>query len=89
MTSFFFSSDCLGIRAPSSDEIIKLAEANVYWSAQELKCMDAATFDKNVELLGTVSGFNNSQLMALKEKAKQVTILYVKENLIHNLSFCY
>ncbi|XP_031411689.1 otoancorin [Meleagris gallopavo] len=64
--------DCLGIRAPSSDEIIKLAEANVYWSAQELKCMDAATFDKNVELLGTVSGFNNSQLMALKEKAKQV-----------------
>ncbi|XP_042684082.1 otoancorin isoform X2 [Centrocercus urophasianus] len=64
--------DCLGTRAPSSDEIIKLAEANVYWSAQELKCMDAGTFDKNVELLGTVSGFNNSQLMALKEKAKQV-----------------
>uniref|UniRef100_A0A669QML0 Otoancorin n=1 Tax=Phasianus colchicus TaxID=9054 RepID=A0A669QML0_PHACC len=63
---------CLGTRAPSSDEIIKLAEANVYWSAQELKCMDAGTFDKNVELLGTVSGFNNSQLMALKEKAKQV-----------------
>ncbi|POI33917.1 hypothetical protein CIB84_002332 [Bambusicola thoracicus] len=81
--------DCLGTRAPSSDEIIKLAEANVYWSAQELKCMDAGTFDKNVELLGTVSGFNNSQLMALKEKAKQVTILYVKENLIRNLSFCY
>lgn len=79
----------MGTRAPSSDEIIKLAEANVYWSAQELKCMDAGTFDKNVELLGTVSGFNNSQLMALKEKAKQVTILYVKENLIRNLSFCY
>ncbi|XP_021267018.1 otoancorin isoform X1 [Numida meleagris] len=64
--------DCLATRAPSSDEIIKLAEANVYWSAQELKCMDAATFDKNVELLGTVSSFNDSQLMALKEKAKQV-----------------
>ncbi|NXK44791.1 OTOAN protein, partial [Chauna torquata] len=64
--------DCLGTRAPSSDEIIKLAEANVYWSVQELKCMDAGTFDKNVELLGTVSGFNSSQLMALKEKAKQV-----------------
>lgn len=79
----------MGTRAPSSDEIIKLAEANVYWSAQELKCMDAGTFDKNVELLGTVSAFNNSQLMALKEKAKQVTILYVQENLIRNLSFCY
>ncbi|NXC46686.1 OTOAN protein, partial [Penelope pileata] len=64
--------DCLGTRAPSSDEIIKLAEANVYWSAQELKCMDAGTFDKNVELLGTVTGFNSSQLVALKEKAKQV-----------------
>ncbi|NXG92809.1 OTOAN protein, partial [Stercorarius parasiticus] len=64
--------DCLGTRAPSSDEIIKLAEANVFWSVQELKCMDAGTFGKNVELLGTVSGFNSSQLIALKEKAKQV-----------------
>ncbi|NXI68253.1 OTOAN protein, partial [Anseranas semipalmata] len=65
-------ADCLGTRAPSSDEIIKLAEANVYWSVQELKCMDAGTFDKNVERLGSVSGFNSSQLMALKEKAKEV-----------------
>nr|XP_009932483.1 PREDICTED: otoancorin [Opisthocomus hoazin] len=64
--------DCLGTRAPSSDEIIKLAEANVFWSVQELKCMDALTFNKNVELLGTVLGFNSSQLIALKEKAKQV-----------------
>ncbi|NXA22921.1 OTOAN protein, partial [Ibidorhyncha struthersii] len=64
--------DCLGTRAPSSDDIIKLAEANVFWSVQELKCMDAGTFDKNVELLGTISGFNSSQLIALKEKAKQV-----------------
>ncbi|NXX92803.1 OTOAN protein, partial [Centropus bengalensis] len=64
--------DCLGTRAPSSDEIIKLAEANVFWSIQELKCMDAGTFDKNVELLGSVSGFKSSQLIALKEKAKQV-----------------
>ncbi|NXG21795.1 OTOAN protein, partial [Grallaria varia] len=64
--------DCLGTRAPSSDEIIKLAEANVFWSVQELKCIDPRTFDKNVELLGTVSGFNNSQLVALKENAKQV-----------------
>lgn len=42
--------------------------------------MDPGTFDKNVELLGGVSGFNSSQLTALKEKAKQVTILSVKEN---------
>ncbi|KFV07035.1 Otoancorin, partial [Pterocles gutturalis] len=64
--------DCLGTRAPSSDEIIKLAEANVFWSVQELKCMDAGTFDRNVEYLGTLSGFNTSQLIALKEKAKEV-----------------
>ncbi|NXE19662.1 OTOAN protein, partial [Ardeotis kori] len=64
--------DCLGTRTPSSDEIIKLAEANVFWSVQELQCMDGGTFVKNVELLGTVSGFNSSQLIALKEKAKQV-----------------
>uniref|UniRef100_A0A8D0ETH6 Otoancorin n=1 Tax=Strix occidentalis caurina TaxID=311401 RepID=A0A8D0ETH6_STROC len=67
-----FFPDCLGTRAPSSDEIIKLAEANVFWSVQELKCMDTGTFDKSVELLGTVSGFNSSQLIVLKEKAKQV-----------------
>ncbi|NWW60060.1 OTOAN protein, partial [Ifrita kowaldi] len=65
-------ADCLGTRAPSSNEIIKLAEANVFWSVQELECMDPGTFDKNVELLGAVSGFNISQLTALKEKAKQV-----------------
>uniref|UniRef100_A0A8C5NLE6 Otoancorin n=1 Tax=Junco hyemalis TaxID=40217 RepID=A0A8C5NLE6_JUNHY len=59
-------------RAPSSNEIIKLGEANVFWSVQELKCMDPETFDKNVELLGGVSGFNSSQLTVLKEKAKQV-----------------
>ncbi|NXA38582.1 OTOAN protein, partial [Eudromia elegans] len=63
--------DCLGLRSPSSDGIIKLAEANAFWSVQELKCMDAETFDKEVELLGTVSGFNTSQLTALKEKAKE------------------
>ncbi|NXB28573.1 OTOAN protein, partial [Eulacestoma nigropectus] len=65
-------AECLGTRAPSSNEIIKLAEANVFWSVQELKCMDPETFDKNVELLGAVSGFNSSQLTALKDKAKQV-----------------
>ncbi|RMC17709.1 hypothetical protein DUI87_05373 [Hirundo rustica rustica] len=65
-------ADCLKTRAPSSNELIKLGEANVFWSVQELKCMDPGTFDKNVELLGAVSGFNSSQLTALKEKAKQV-----------------
>ncbi|NWT20671.1 OTOAN protein, partial [Vireo altiloquus] len=65
-------ADCMGTRAPSSNEIIKLAEANVFWSVQELECMDPRTFDRNVELLGAVSGFNSSQLTALKEKAKQV-----------------
>ncbi|RLW01436.1 hypothetical protein DV515_00007904 [Chloebia gouldiae] len=65
-------ADCLRTRAPSSNEIIKLGEANIFWSVQELKCMDPGTFDKNVELLGGVSGFNSSQLTALKEKAKQV-----------------
>ncbi|NXB69872.1 OTOAN protein, partial [Donacobius atricapilla] len=65
-------ADCLRTRAPSSKEIIKLGEANVFWSVQELECMDPGTFDKNVVLLGAVSGFNSSQLTALKEKAKQV-----------------
>lgn len=59
---------------PSSDEMIKLSEANMFWSVQELVCMDADTFTKAVELLGCVKGFNASQLITLKEKAKQVTV---------------
>ncbi|XP_067407058.1 otoancorin [Emydura macquarii macquarii] len=66
------TTDCIGITAPSSDEIIKLAEANAFWSVQELQCLGTNTFTKNVEFLGTVMGFNRSQLTVLKEKAKQV-----------------
>ncbi|CAM5086839.1 unnamed protein product [Natator depressus] len=66
------TTDCTGITAPSSDEIIKLAEANAFWSVQELQSLDTDTFTKNVEFLGTVMSFNRSQLIVLKEKAKQV-----------------
>ncbi|KAG6927690.1 otoancorin, partial [Chelydra serpentina] len=66
------TADCTGITAPSSDEIIKLADANAFWSVQELQCLDTDTFTKNVEFLGTVMSFNRSQLIVLKEKAKQV-----------------
>uniref|UniRef100_U3KHU9 Otoancorin n=1 Tax=Ficedula albicollis TaxID=59894 RepID=U3KHU9_FICAL len=72
LLSAVFESVSNGTGTPSSNEIIKLGEANVFWSVQELNCMDPGTFDKNVELLGAVSGFNSSQLTALKEKAKQV-----------------
>uniref|UniRef100_A0A8D0G9M9 Otoancorin n=1 Tax=Sphenodon punctatus TaxID=8508 RepID=A0A8D0G9M9_SPHPU len=65
-------ADCVGVAAPSSDEIIKLAEANVFWSVQELECIGTDTFARNVEALGAVRGFNRSQLIALKERAKQV-----------------
>ncbi|XP_039346999.1 otoancorin isoform X3 [Mauremys reevesii] len=66
------TTDCTGITAPSSDEIIKLAEANAFWTVQELQCLDTDTFTKNVEFLATVMSFNRSQLIVLKEKAKQV-----------------
>ncbi|XP_061456289.1 otoancorin [Rhineura floridana] len=64
--------DCAKVVAPSSDEIIKLSEANMFWSVHELVCMDASTFAKTVELLGSVGSFNTSQLAVLKEKAKEV-----------------
>uniref|UniRef100_A0A8D2JJC7 Otoancorin n=1 Tax=Varanus komodoensis TaxID=61221 RepID=A0A8D2JJC7_VARKO len=63
---------CTDVMAPSSEEIIKLLEANVFWSVQELVCMDMDTFTKTVELLGSVGRFSLPQLVALKEKAKQV-----------------
>ncbi|XP_074867209.1 otoancorin [Carettochelys insculpta] len=66
------TADCTGVTAPSSDDIIKLAEANAFWSVRELQCLDTDTFTKNVDFLGSVVGFNRSQLMVLKEKAKQV-----------------
>lgn len=59
--------------APSSDAIFKLAEANACWDPEVLLCMEEDTFIRNVELLGAVKGFSRPQLMALKEKAVQVS----------------
>ncbi|XP_032086895.1 otoancorin [Thamnophis elegans] len=63
--------DCEDVAAPSSDEIIQLSEANMFWSIQELNCMESGTFSQTVEILGQVRNFNTSQLAVLKEKAKQ------------------
>lgn len=65
-------SGCHGVKAPSSNDIIKLAEANACWAPQDLLCMEEDTFIRSVELLGAVKGFDQPQLMALKEKAVQV-----------------
>ncbi|XP_071067350.1 otoancorin [Dasypus novemcinctus] len=70
--SYDTSPGCHGVTAPSSDDILKLAEANACWTTEDLFCMEEDTFIRNVELLGGVSGFNWPQLMALKEKAIQV-----------------
>ncbi|XP_041133067.1 otoancorin-like isoform X2 [Polyodon spathula] len=64
--------DCDAVRAPTADDIKKLSEANSYWSVLELQCMSDDTFTRTVELLGSVEGYNMSQLRALKNKAKQV-----------------
>lgn len=58
--------------APSSGDILKLAEANACWAPADLLCMEESTFIRNVELLGAVRGFRLPQLMTLKEKAVQV-----------------
>ena len=58
--------------APSSGDILKLAEANACWAPADLLCMEEHTFIRNVELLGAVRGFRPPQLMTLKEKAVQV-----------------
>ncbi|KAG5854343.1 hypothetical protein ANANG_G00036810 [Anguilla anguilla] len=64
-------TDCHLIRAPTADKIRKLSEANVFWSAEELQCISNDTFTQTVELLGSVQGYNLTQLMALKTRAKQ------------------
>nr|XP_015215578.1 PREDICTED: otoancorin isoform X1 [Lepisosteus oculatus]XP_015215579.1 PREDICTED: otoancorin isoform X1 [Lepisosteus oculatus] len=65
------SAQCDAVRAPSVDEIRKLLEANVYWSDVELQCMSDDTFTQTVELLGSVSRYNMSQLSTLKTRAMQ------------------
>ncbi|GCB63793.1 hypothetical protein scyTo_0007440 [Scyliorhinus torazame] len=65
------SPDCSSVREPSFDHILKLADANSFWSVQELNCMSAQTFVKSVELLGALKSFNMMQLAALKDKAKR------------------
>ncbi|XP_051901671.1 otoancorin-like [Pristis pectinata] len=54
---------------PSSEEIQELGEANSEWSAAELACMSAQTFEDTVDVLGAVGGFSKEQLLALKDKA--------------------
>ena len=66
------SSGCHGIVAPSSDDIIKLAEANACWAPEDLLCLEENTFLRSVELLGAVRSFSLAQLRKLKEKAVQV-----------------
>ncbi|XP_006872014.1 PREDICTED: otoancorin isoform X2 [Chrysochloris asiatica] len=66
------SPGCHGVVAPSSSDILKLAEANACWSLDALLCMEEDTFLRNVELLGTLKAFSQPQLMTLKEKAIQV-----------------
>uniref|UniRef100_A0A8C7EN78 Otoancorin n=1 Tax=Neovison vison TaxID=452646 RepID=A0A8C7EN78_NEOVI len=66
------SPGCRGVMAPSSGDILKLAEANACWAPADLLCMEESTFIRNVELLGAVRGFRLPQLMTLKEKAVQV-----------------
>ncbi|XP_003795769.1 otoancorin isoform X1 [Otolemur garnettii] len=78
---------CHGVSAPSTDDIFKLAEANVCWAPEDLLCMEEDTFIRNVELLGAVKGFSQHQRMALKEKAIQVWDMpsYWKEHHIVSL----
>ncbi|XP_053411810.1 otoancorin [Nycticebus coucang] len=78
---------CHGVPAPSSDDIFKLSEANVWWAPEDLLCMEEDTFIRNVELLGAVQGFSQHQRMALKEKAIQVWDMpsYWKEHHIVSL----
>ncbi|XP_047693392.1 otoancorin isoform X2 [Prionailurus viverrinus] len=65
------SPGCHGVVAPSSGDIFTLAEANACWAPEDLLCMEEHTFIRNVELLGAVRGFDQPQLMTLKEKAVQ------------------
>lgn len=66
------SSGCHEAMALSSNAIFRLGEANACWTPQDLLCMEADVFARNVELLGAVRAFNKDQLMALKEKTIQV-----------------
>uniref|UniRef100_A0A8D0ND55 Otoancorin n=1 Tax=Sus scrofa TaxID=9823 RepID=A0A8D0ND55_PIG len=81
------SSGCHGVVAPSSEHIVRLAEANTCWAPEGLLCLEEATFCRTVELLGAVRGFSLAQLRTLKEKAVQVwdTPSYWREHQIVSL----
>ena len=44
----FYPADCHLVRAPSADEIRRLSEANVFWSAKELQCISDDSFNQTV-----------------------------------------
>ncbi|XP_018617000.1 otoancorin isoform X2 [Scleropages formosus] len=72
LPSLSSEADCFLVESPSADDIRKLSEANVYWFAKELQCISTDTFSETVELLGSVKGFNLTQLKALKSRGEQV-----------------
>ncbi|XP_053327972.1 otoancorin [Spea bombifrons] len=66
------SADCAGITSPTADEIMILAEANVFWSTVELQCIGREVFTRTVHILGSIRNLKRPQLHVLKEKAKEV-----------------
>ncbi|MBN3315067.1 OTOAN protein, partial [Atractosteus spatula] len=54
---------------PTEDQIRRLGEGSVVFSASDLKCMTTDTFKNTVDILGSLKALSKEQLDALKAKA--------------------
>nr|XP_015194134.1 PREDICTED: otoancorin-like [Lepisosteus oculatus] len=54
---------------PTEDQIRKLGEGSVVFSASDLKCMTTDTFKNTLDILGSLKALSKEQLDALKAKA--------------------
>ncbi|XP_067827138.1 otoancorin-like [Heptranchias perlo] len=61
------ATDCT--ESPTLEKIEILGEANNLWTADQLRCISVEDFINSLDILTEVTGFNNDQLTALKEKA--------------------
>ena len=52
--------------------IEELGDSNVLWSAAQLDSMTPQTFDEAAETLGSVTGYSQEQLTALRDKTLEV-----------------
>uniref|UniRef100_A0A8C4QNZ6 Otoancorin n=1 Tax=Eptatretus burgeri TaxID=7764 RepID=A0A8C4QNZ6_EPTBU len=71
--------ECSEIQAPNSTMISTLKDLTSELTSNQLYCMSNSTFKSSVDVLGAVTGFNDSQRSALLARAKEAWSPHIEQ----------